>query len=396
MSLIQSKPNILYISTDGVMEPLGQSQVLSYIKALSASFSFTLISAEKQSDLLDAKKFHLAKKGIASKSISWHPLQFQNASKMMRKITHFLHFSWFIFIIAFKNKHSLIHLRSLISGLLALPTLLLLRKKFIFDMRGFWADERVDRSKLKRSSVTYRFLKKVEKTLLKRSEAIVCLTNESKALLLADGYAENKIFVIRTCADEKIFYPNQKLTTDKYINFVHLGSTHTAYDLMPVLNFFHHFSSKNFKLHVVTRDFVLEELRDTIKKNDLIIPNLEVLSLDYAEVASFLRKMDVGIFFAKENYAIKASFPTKIAEFLATGIPVICNYFNKDISVIEENELGILSDFSTLSFETQIFENFFSELGRVEISKNCIAHFQKEFTSSYGISLYQKIYEQFI
>ena len=105
---------------------------------------------------------------------------------------------------------------------------------------------------------------------------------------------------------------------------------------------------------------------------------------------------DVGIFFAKENYAIKASFPTKIAEFLATGIPVICNNFNKDISVIEEHELGILSDFSTLSFETQIFENFFSALGRVEISKNCIAHFQKEFTSSYGISLYQEIYEQFI
>ena len=39
-------PEILYLSRTGMLEPLGQSQVLSYLKGLSRSYRITLVSYE--------------------------------------------------------------------------------------------------------------------------------------------------------------------------------------------------------------------------------------------------------------------------------------------------------------------------------------------------------------
>ena len=42
---------VLYISIDGIMEPLGYSQVLKYLEKLSISHKINLISFEKKIDL---------------------------------------------------------------------------------------------------------------------------------------------------------------------------------------------------------------------------------------------------------------------------------------------------------------------------------------------------------
>ena len=42
--------SILYISYDGMLEPLGQSQVLAYLKWLAVGRSIHLVSYEKQND----------------------------------------------------------------------------------------------------------------------------------------------------------------------------------------------------------------------------------------------------------------------------------------------------------------------------------------------------------
>ena len=44
------KPRVLYISYDGMLEPLGQSQVLAYQERLAANASLHLLSFEKPED----------------------------------------------------------------------------------------------------------------------------------------------------------------------------------------------------------------------------------------------------------------------------------------------------------------------------------------------------------
>ena len=50
---MKAEKKILYISYDGLLEPLGQSQILSYLKNLSSNFIFFLITFEKKTDWND-------------------------------------------------------------------------------------------------------------------------------------------------------------------------------------------------------------------------------------------------------------------------------------------------------------------------------------------------------
>ena len=53
-------PKVLYVSYDGLMEPLGQSQILSYLTRLAKDYDITLVSYEKSyewSNLVNRSKF---------------------------------------------------------------------------------------------------------------------------------------------------------------------------------------------------------------------------------------------------------------------------------------------------------------------------------------------------
>ena len=41
---------ILFLTYDGILEPLGYSQILSYLKELSKNYSITIVSVEKEND----------------------------------------------------------------------------------------------------------------------------------------------------------------------------------------------------------------------------------------------------------------------------------------------------------------------------------------------------------
>ena len=124
-------------------DPLGQSQVLPYLGGLSKEgFQFHLISFEKE------EKFGLHHEHIQAicdqHGISWHPLSYTKKPPLlstiydvqrMKRLAHLLH-----------KEHSfkIIHCRSYISALVGLGMKKRFGTKFLFDMRGFWANERVD------------------------------------------------------------------------------------------------------------------------------------------------------------------------------------------------------------------------------------------------------------
>lgn len=42
------KKEVLYITYDGLLEPIGQSQILKYVVHLSSQHDFTILSLEKE------------------------------------------------------------------------------------------------------------------------------------------------------------------------------------------------------------------------------------------------------------------------------------------------------------------------------------------------------------
>ena len=77
----------LYITYDGLLDPLGQSQVLPYIHSLlSRGHTFTIISFEKQdrsTDLIIALENHLINNGIRWERLNFKKGKFQFLSRVI-------------------------------------------------------------------------------------------------------------------------------------------------------------------------------------------------------------------------------------------------------------------------------------------------------------------------
>lgn len=70
------KKRVLYLSYNGMMEPLGASQVLSYVYKLSNTYEYTLLSLEKPADLQNKAEFDLLKSQLSEKGIRWIPISY--------------------------------------------------------------------------------------------------------------------------------------------------------------------------------------------------------------------------------------------------------------------------------------------------------------------------------
>ena len=168
---------ILYISLDGIMEPLGLSQVFKYLEKLSNNHQINLITFEKKQDLKNKKKYNLMKKECSRNNIAWFTRQHRSGLGQIINILNLIFLPMYILCI---KKISLIHIRSYMPGICIPVISILFRFKLIFDIRGFWANEKHDRLNWSKYSFKFRFFKWLEKYLFNKADAVITLTNASK------------------------------------------------------------------------------------------------------------------------------------------------------------------------------------------------------------------------
>ena len=124
-----------------------------------------------------------------------------------------------------------------------------------------------------------------------------------------------------------------------------------------------------------------------IEKNIVIKPS------ERTELPELLSICDASIFFIKPLYSKKASSPTKMAELLGMGIPLICNTNVGDTDeIVKKEKVGLVAnDFSS------------SEYGRIADEFNNLIETPKEhlrdvaanfFSLKEGVKNYNKIYEE--
>ena len=83
---------------------------------------------------------------------------------------------------------------------------LIKKNKIIFDMRGFWHEEKVDRLGLSKKSIYYKFLNYLEFKGIQRSTKIICLTDEAIKILVTKYNVESSKFVkIPTAVNTQVF-----------------------------------------------------------------------------------------------------------------------------------------------------------------------------------------------
>ena len=337
---------IVYLSYDGITDPLGRSQILPYIIGLSKdkNLNFTIISFEKD------KNYESQKKAIENildyHQIKWIPLKYTKRPPILSTI-------WDVFKLNKQikklNKQSihLIHCRSYITSLIALKFKKKYNVPFIFDMRGFYPDERVDGKIWNKKHYIfkhiYNYFKKKEEKFLQESNHVVSLTSAGKKEIEYWNLPnQSPITVIPCCTDEKLFTPNNIKDVKSELNiknedFVvsYVGSIGTWYMLDEMLDFFKLLKEKNnqSKILFITNDdpqLIIEKSKEKkINNNDIIIkPSTREMMPSYIAVSHF------SIFFILPVFSKKASSPTKMGEIMNLGIPIICNNGVGDVGEI--------------------------------------------------------------
>ena len=176
------KPRILYLSYDGLTDPLGQSQVLAYLSRINRNngIEITIISFDKP-DIFKKNEIRV-REILSNTTIHWIPLVYHKSPPVLSTISD-LRSGWIKIKELYKKEHfDIVHCRGYMSAILGQMTKKKYGNKFIFDMRGWWPDEKLE-SGLWKSPVfkpIYNYFKRKEKQFFQESDITVSLTYAGK------------------------------------------------------------------------------------------------------------------------------------------------------------------------------------------------------------------------
>ena len=402
--------HILYITYDGLTDFLGQSQVLPYILGLEErGYRFSILSFEK------SEKFDLNKKTIedliTSRNINWYPKKYHKRFSILATVWDLIVGCAFLIRLRNRDKFHTVHCRSYIPSILGLISKKLFNTGFIFDMRGFWADERVDGGlwNLKNPifKTVHTFFKWIEKKCILNADYVVTLTQNSYEEMQQWKYVSLKIKfkIIPCCADLNVFTSDyilnediirlkQKLSIENKTVISYLGSIGTWYMIDEMFEYF-----KQFKQDFPNTVFLFitpEKESDIIviaQKHQLTKENIRVVKAQRVEVPYYLMLSQVSLFFIKPTYSKKGSSPTKLAEIMAMGIPVVCNSNIGDVEkqVLEAKAGVVIHSFENASYERSIalLKNNFEKVFQKEVS---LQYVRDNFSLANGVNSYSEIY----
>jgi glycosyltransferase involved in cell wall biosynthesis len=402
---------VLYITYDGLTDPLGRSQVLPYLTGLSKrGHRIDVLSCEKPERL--AKDGARIAEMCAEARIGWRSLRYHKRPPILSSALDATALGREAIALHRQHDYDLVHCRSYIP---ARAGLILKRRfgiRFLFDMRGFWPDEKVEGENWDLRNpvynLVYRYFKRLESRMLCSADHIVSLTQAGKVQLQTRAELSAKtmpITVIPCCVD----FGHFPLASDEMRNaarkrlginpdqavIAYLGSLGSWYLLDEMLGFFRAYSSRNEQTRFL---FVTPDDPQTIRAAAARLGvdpgQLVIHSASREEVPDLMAAADLGIFFIKPVFSKTASSPTKMGEMLALGLPIVTNSGVGDVeAMVEDMDCGI----AIQNFEQESFVRAIDRLGSLKGSKKerrrrALPWFDLEV----GVDRYDEVYRNLI
>ena len=256
-----------------------------------------------------------------------------------------------------KNKIDVLHCRSYHAGFIGYLVNKLGGIPYIFDPRSRWPEERVLIGKWQESSIAYTMWKKIERLVVKNANTVVVVSEPMVSLY--SQYARN-VEVIFTTAAAGFFKPEILNPADpdkkKYLDSLHLiAESHTLLvviantfnkwnDLAHILNRYKQIRDvfRNPILIILTRTPV-DVMASTVKESGVPDDEIWIHSFDSDMVAYALSCCQYGLLVRPRSVQSPIVISVKFAEYLASGLPVICDeYIGGAAQVITKYLVGVL------------------------------------------------------
>jgi hypothetical protein len=409
---MSKKKNILFISYDGMTDPLGQSQVIPYLAGLSNyGYRFTILSCEKR------QRFAINKKNIKTildtYCIKWVPLLYHKKPPVISSMYDLLMLKRKASQLHAIENFDMVHTRAGLPALVGLWMKKKLGVKFLHDIREFYADSRVDggiwnlRHFLYKKIYNYFITKEVEQVTY--CDGMVCLTYAAEKIIRQWPQFNNQkvLEVIPCCVDMDLFDPGkiskeQKGELEKKLNigendFIisYLGSIGGWYLTEEMMKMCKRISDRisNAKFLFISPG-EHDTISETAQRFGITAEKIIVRSAQRNEVPLLLSTSKYSIFFIKPCYSKKSSSPTKHGEIMAMGIPLITNAGVGDVAdIVKKYHSGVIienlnEEGYSLNSEMLLTANFDS----MKIRNGARDFFSLEK----GVEKYQQVYDSIL
>lgn len=397
-----ARPGVLYMSYDGMLEPLGQGQVVAYLERLASEFRIHLVSFEKPADLARSDALRTLKLRLTAAGIHWHPQRYHKRPRFVSTAWDMARATIAAIAIARRERIGIFHARSVLSAAMLLPAMLLARGRFIVDIRGFWVDERVDGGQVAAGGLVYQLMKSMENAMLRAADRIVTLTQASAPVLREDprfGGPTAPVVVIPTCADLAAFSPaSPSPPSAEMPGFVvgYVGQIGGWYRFDRMVELFIEFRRVRPEATMLV---INRRHHDEMHRifNDYGIPRqaYAVRGAELAEVPAEIRQMTVALSINAVNFANTARAPTKLAEYLGCGVPCLSSEGVGDVEAILEGErVGVvIRDFSANGKRAAVARTL-ELLDDPGLPGRCVEAARRRFALTDGVEAYRRLYRE--
>lgn len=365
--------DLTYVANDSVSEGVGSSQITPLIYRLSKKgLKINLISFEKTNPQTTLITF------FKKLGVEWDPLPF-GSSGLIGGVARINKLRRII------SKTDLIHARSDIPAVSAIASH---QAPVLWDVRSLWADQKVLIQKNLLNKGLYQFYRELEDISARNSSGMSTLTSAVVPILeLRNRKIPSLRTVVPTAVDLDRFKLSSEMPSSRKALFS--GTYNDYYDLN---------LSRQF-IEVLQRQFScevhwarpFESIRFALNVGEKL-----TFSAPQSGLAEIIPNYSFGVSVCRLDAgpSLTAAMPTKIAEFLACGRPVVVNKGLGDMdNFIEEFNAGVI-----LNGEPRNLIENASKLSELisdpDTPNRCRALAEKYFDMDKGAARYLKIYSQ--
>ena len=350
---------VLYISYNSLIEPLGPTQILPYVLALSKAFELTVLSFDKavRSRDEDARDTAATAERLSAHGVAWFRLRYHRRPSVPATAFDIAAGVLRVLRVHRRRPFDLLHARGYVPAAIACVAKKYTGVPFLFDVRGLQAEEYVDAGLWRKGGVPFRLTKLVEQWILHHTDGINTLTEAVRPILSEWSGLQRRSrmppwSVIPTCVDLDRFRfdpeARTRVRSDLSIGnrpvLVYAGSIGTWYQLDEMLDFFVAARERwpgLFFLALVNRS--PEVVERALQVRGVATGDCAVTWARHEDMPAYLSAADAAVAFVRPSLSKQSSSPTKYAEYLSCGLPFVATSGVGDVdALLSGSTAGVL------------------------------------------------------
>ncbi len=402
----RSERPVLYLTHDGVLQPLCYSQVVRPILALaSRGVRYALVSLERSADLADVESVRRLEQRLAEAGVTWSYARFRPGAA--RYPENLVALAAHAARLATALGVSAIHARGFPVGAVALALHGATGAPILYDIRGFWIDNRIEVNGVLANPLVLRLARFLEAKLYRRSAAVVSLTELGLDIIRSGHFGRHRSdqlgVCIPTCVDYDEFRLREPGRFDRaptevverlrgrlVVGFV--GSINADYCVSHTLRLFRQVRERRRDALLLCLTEQGTELREIARREGVHEDALVFHRAHHEDMPSWLERIDWGLLLLVERFAKFASVPTKLGEFFASGVRPLFYGCNPEVRswVSRAGSGHVLPDLSDPSLRqaAEIVASSVHELDRLKAARQ---RTRDHFDLATGVDRYEDV-----